>query len=237
MLENWHDSATSDPDTLFFVRQAQHLRESSALFSNSIVPIVPVRGHRQGALDSPDVIVIRNDEFGANQDILSKHELRIQVSHVVVLWELKPHSSHKRVCFRRTLVEHSVDVVDQVVSHHNCILDDSLNSFILRPGLSILIVDLIVRSKERIEHAKLIHHHPKILGRDKLIAWNISATKWMSSHAERKHFIERAIRFAKESLSIASPHRAVLLAAKEVRAGENEGTKSFMLIFSSPALV
>ena len=114
--------------------------------------------------------------------MLAKHELSVQVGHFLVFWELKPHSSDQGESLRRSLVEHRVDVVDQVVAKVNSVPDHGLNPLILEPRFPVLVINLVVGSEERIEHAELVHHDPEVLGRVKLVAWNVSSTEGMPSN-------------------------------------------------------
>ena len=59
-----------------------------------------------------------------------------------------------------SFVENAVDVVDQVVAQVDYVKDDPLDPLWLEPWLSGLVVDLVVSSEERVEHAQLVHHHP-----------------------------------------------------------------------------
>ena len=72
--------------------------------------------------------------------------------------------------------------MNQIIAHHNGIAYHLLDAFVLEPGFSVLVIDLVVRSEERIEHAQLVHHNPEIFGRLQLVAWDVSATERMTGY-------------------------------------------------------
>lgn len=127
--------------------------------------------------------------------------------------------------------------MDQVVTHVDGIVDDPLDAIVLKPGLTILKVDLVVCPEERIEHAELVHHDPEVLRRLQLVTWDVSTAKWVTSHADREHLVEGAPWLAHESLSVTSPHWSVLLAAEEVGTGQNEGSQMVFGVLGGPAFI
>ena len=100
MLQNWKDSTTSEPDSLLVVWQHNFLDTSFVLFSDSVIVVVPFRGGWEGAVDGPNqLLIVRHLDLGTDENVVTKHELRIQSCHAFVLGEREPHGSHERVRF------------------------------------------------------------------------------------------------------------------------------------------
>ena len=153
MLQDWQNSSTPDPDALLVVRQLDALDTRLAAERDSVVPVVPFGVLWEGAGHGPDqVLVVGHFDLGADKDVFAKHELRIQGLHALILGEREPHSPHERVCISRTIIEHGVNVVDKIVTHVDSIMNHALNTIVLNPWLSVLIVDFVVGPEEWIKH-------------------------------------------------------------------------------------
>ena len=81
VLKDRNDGALTNKDSLLVIRQ-RHLLQASARNDDPIVPVVPSRGLRQGAVDAPDLLVrvwvgCWLCELRANENVLAEHELSV----------------------------------------------------------------------------------------------------------------------------------------------------------------
>lgn len=74
--------------------------------------------------------------------------------------------------------------MNEIVSHVDSIENDVLDTIILKPRFSVLVIDLVVSPEEGIEHAQLVHHDPEIFRRLELVAWDVCSTEGMSSDSQ-----------------------------------------------------
>ena len=184
MLQDRQDGTSTHPDSLLAVRKLDGLDASLAVKSDPVVPVVPLCVFWERALDGPDeLLIVWHLHLGTDEYIFAKQELGIQGCNARILREFKPHRSYEWVGLCRSLIKHRVNVVNQIIAHIDGITDHLLDAFVLEPGLSVLVIDLVVRPEEWIEHAKLVHHDPEIFGRLQLVTWDVSATERVTSYS------------------------------------------------------
>ena len=75
--------------------------------------------------------------------------------------------------------------MNKIVAKADGVAYHLLDALRLEPGLSLLVIDFVVSPEEWVEHPKLIHHHPEVFRRYKLISWNVCTSKRMASNTLR----------------------------------------------------
>jgi len=111
------------------------------------------------------------------QDTVAKHELRGSAEESFILWEVDEHGSHNGDTGLASIVECRVKIGHQAVASENSLTDHFLDTFGLKPWLSLDVVDGAVGPEEGVEKTELVELDIKVLSGDTLISRYITSSE------------------------------------------------------------
>jgi len=103
--------------------------------------------------------------------------LRGSAKESFILWEVDEHGSHNGDTGLASIVECRVKIGQQAVASENSLTDHFLDTFGLKPWLSLDVVDGAVGPEEGVEKTELVELDIKVLSGDTLISRYITSSE------------------------------------------------------------
>ena len=140
-VEDWKNGASLDPGALLLIGHMDDLRKVRHWHDLLGVDVVPLLGGWKVDLDLGNSTKERHGwvlvaNLGCYEDVLTEHELSVELESHLVLGELHPHGTNDGESIGVSFKEEVVEVVDHGVSGVDGSQRNSLDSWGLQPWLS-----------------------------------------------------------------------------------------------------